>query len=395
MMTATLGFISEHSASRPPAGYTDFARTGPGTLAGRFMRSFWQPVSRARDLAPGRAKPLRVMSEDFTLYRGESGAPHLVAFRCAHRGTQLSTGWVEGDELRCFYHGWKYGPDGQCVEQPAEPEPFCQRIRIKSYPVQEYLGLIFAYLGEGEPPPLPCYHEFEEPGIVENGPPNVWPCNFFNRLENSPDPVHLAFVHRWSPFSESGLVGIPEVSGQETDYGIEVRARRPGDKERITHFHMPNINLISNSGDADEPNATGNGLSINLSWRVPVDDESCMSFNATHIPLTGEAAEQYLARRAQRQPAGRPAAELAEAVLRGELRIEDTTDAANVVNVQDYVAQIGQGAIAPREQDHLGRSDVLVILLRRIWERELRNLAEGRPLKQWQRPERLAMTYGA
>jgi len=90
------------------------------------MRSFWQPVYRAQDLAAGRALPLRIMSEDFTLYRGESGDPHLVAFRCAHRGTQLSTGWVEGDELRCFYHGWKYDGAGQCTEQPAEPEALLQ-----------------------------------------------------------------------------------------------------------------------------------------------------------------------------------------------------------------------------------------------------------------------------
>ena len=61
------------------------------------------------------------MSEDFTLYRGESGSPHCVAFRCAHRGTQLSTGWVEGDELRCFYHGWKYDVDGRCVDLPTMP----------------------------------------------------------------------------------------------------------------------------------------------------------------------------------------------------------------------------------------------------------------------------------
>jgi 5,5'-dehydrodivanillate O-demethylase len=72
--------------------YTDFAHTGPGTLAGRYLRSFWQPVHNVRDLAAGRAKPLKIMSEEFTLYRGESGEPHLVAFRCAHRGTQLSTG---------------------------------------------------------------------------------------------------------------------------------------------------------------------------------------------------------------------------------------------------------------------------------------------------------------
>ena len=84
----------------PKRGLTDYeriVRTGPGTIAGRYLRSFWQPVALLKDLAVGRAKPLRVMSEDFTLYRGETGAPHLLAFRCAHRGTQLSTGWVEGE----------------------------------------------------------------------------------------------------------------------------------------------------------------------------------------------------------------------------------------------------------------------------------------------------------
>src|SRR3954454_15819062 len=141
--------------------YTDFAHTRPGTLAGRLMRSFWQPVRRGDALPPGRAFPIKVMSEEYTLYRGESSEVHLVGFRCAHRGTQLSTGWVEGDELRCFYHGWKYGPDGQCTEQPAEPEPFCNRIRIRSYPVREYLELIFAYLGEGEAPEFPRFPQLE------------------------------------------------------------------------------------------------------------------------------------------------------------------------------------------------------------------------------------------
>src|SRR3954466_4489349 len=115
------------------ADYTDFARTGPRTLAGRFMRRFWQPVELSRDLPPGQTKPIRVMSEDFTLYRGEDGGPHLVAPRCAHRGTQLSTGWVEGDFIRCFYHGWKYNVAGQCVEQPAEDPSFPPKVKIPSY----------------------------------------------------------------------------------------------------------------------------------------------------------------------------------------------------------------------------------------------------------------------
>ena len=58
------------------------------------------------------------------------------------------------------------------------------------------------------------------------------------------------------------------------------------------------------------------------------------------------------------------------------------------------MAQIGQGVIAPRENDHLGRSDTLVILLRQLWEREMHALYEGRPLKQWHRPEKVETVYG-
>ncbi len=136
------------TTARPRAATLDeLACTGPGTLAGRYLRRFWQPVYHAFDLPPGHAKPVRIMSEDFTLYRGEGGAPHLVAFRCAHRGTQLSTGWVEGDCIRCFYHGWKYDQTGQCVEMPAEDPSFPPKVKIASYPTREYLGLLWAYLG--------------------------------------------------------------------------------------------------------------------------------------------------------------------------------------------------------------------------------------------------------
>jgi 5,5'-dehydrodivanillate O-demethylase len=64
----------------------DIWHTGPGTLAGRYLRSFWQPVGRSEELAPGRLKRVKVMSGELTLYRGESGAAHLIGDRCAHRG---------------------------------------------------------------------------------------------------------------------------------------------------------------------------------------------------------------------------------------------------------------------------------------------------------------------
>src|SRR5215472_14886695 len=93
--------VKKRSRHRTTPDYKDFVHTEPGTLNGKYMRLFWQPVYRSKDLARAHPKPIRIMSEDFTLYRGEEGAPHVVAFRCAHRGTQLSAGWVEGDCLRC------------------------------------------------------------------------------------------------------------------------------------------------------------------------------------------------------------------------------------------------------------------------------------------------------
>ena len=129
-----------------------------------------------------------------------------------------------------------------------------------------------------------------------------------------------------------------------------------------------------------------------------MDDTHVKSFVVSLTHLTGEAGETFrekrlaaLARAAQLAPR----MSIAERVLRGEIRSQDIQERTNIVNVQDYVAQVGQGAIADRDHEHLGHSDILVSLFRRIWQRELRNLYEGHPLKQWRRPERLATTEGA
>src|SRR5437870_4926246 len=99
-----------------PTEWEDLVRTGPGTPMGTLLRRSWQPIALSHELAAGRALPARIMGEELTVYRGTSGKPYVVAGRCAHRGTRLHTGWVEGECLRCFYHGWKYDGFGQCVE---------------------------------------------------------------------------------------------------------------------------------------------------------------------------------------------------------------------------------------------------------------------------------------
>ena len=166
------------------------------------------------------------MSEEFTLYRGASDATYVVGFRCAHRGTQLSLGWVEGDCIRCFYHGWKYDGTGQCVEQPAENESFASKVKIRSYPTQEYLGLVFAYLGDGAAPPFPRYPQLETEGVVDVSS-YIRHCNYFNTLENGVDQAHVPFTHSKSNFTRFGLNwDIPKITAEETEYGVAMYGTR-------------------------------------------------------------------------------------------------------------------------------------------------------------------------
>jgi 5,5'-dehydrodivanillate O-demethylase oxygenase subunit len=375
----------EHVNSYTEADYFDHQHTGPGTLAGRYLRLYWQPVARSVDLPSGRAVPITVMSEQFTLYRGESGAVHVVAFRCAHRGTQLSTGWVEGDELRCFYHGWKYDGSGQCTEQPAEPEPFSNRIKIQSYPVMEYLGLIFAYLGEGDAPELPRYPDFEQAyqtAVYERN------CNYFNTMENLEDPVHTHFVHRtrWGP--GPGLWGKKEhlitvLAPEVTEWGWAAGYQRPDGDVTVHGFGMPNIWQAS-------PRERDTGPSVDhysLMWKVPIDDEHHLSFAVTQADGSGNQT-----RPSDRwRKASARAADLTGQVLSGALTVEEAEAIAQqpgeygLAILQDSIAQVGQSAIWTRQDEHLGSSDQGLILRRKLWAQELQALAEGRPLTQWRR----------
>jgi 5,5'-dehydrodivanillate O-demethylase len=376
-------------ASSEKLKFADLKAVGPGTTAGRFLRSFWQPVYVADRLAPGRAVPLRILGEDFTLYRGEGGAAHIVGPECAHRGLALSVGRIEGDCITCFYHGWKYDGVGQCVEQPAEKKSVAQKVKIPAYPTREYLGLIFAYFGEGDPPELATLDVFEGDGLIENRvSTRDWP--FFAQLENSVDEVHFNFTHRQSKFSDVGLnEEIPEILGKETEYGIERVAKR-GNQLRKSYILMPNcmFSLVYYNGK---------GWTEHLSWRVPVDDLTHTNFMADLVHKTGAEADAY--REARAKEAGHtrslePAMSVIKRILAGELHVDEVPDRPDIVLIQDGVAMAGQRTSRNRSDDKLGASDHLVALLRKLWTRELGAIEAGRPLKQWQIPKNLVPTKG-
>jgi 5,5'-dehydrodivanillate O-demethylase len=375
-----------------PPRLRDLFQTGPGTLAGRYLRMFWQPVYRSEDLATGQAAPIRVMSEDLTLYRGQSGKPQVAAFRCAHRGTQLSMGWVEDDCIRCRYHGWKYDQTGQCVEQPGEDEAFAAKIRIASYPTQEYGGLVWTYLGEGDPPPFRRFPDLECDMVVELGPVEIWPCNYFNRMDNICDHHHTVFTHRESMTrtGRADQLKTRQVVLRETDYGIKSQVLVPGRPPVTHHFYMPNVNLIRARGRVDASfGGTPPPHIDRFFWHVPIDDDNCVTYSVDVVPLWGEDAEAFRRRRREDVAAEMALAyQLGDAVLAGKMRIEDIDPGISTYTlflIEDYVTQVGLGKI-DTSKEHLGRIDVGGLLLRNIWLRELRALAEGQPLTQWTTP---------
>jgi len=365
----------------------DCVSTGPGTVAGRYLRQFWQPIYHSADLAVGRPVPLKIMSEHFTLYRGESGEIHLVDASCPHRGTQLSSGWVEGDALRCFYHGWKFDGTGQCVEQPAEDSSYCDRIKLTARPVREYLGLIFAFLGDGLPPEFPLFPEFDAFGGVIEVDSYYRACNYFQNVENALDMSHVAFVHRDNMAAYNGIGRGAQLHSEESDWGVTYTFTRADGRLRVQQFGMPNIFYMTAL-----PTDPGVGWQESLFWWVPIDDLGHMQFSLHRIPVSGESAARVNARHQERRAKiDLPHQRICDQILRGRLSLRDVDKTrVDLVRLQDDIAQVGQGRIADRDRERPGRADTGVIAIRRLWNRELSALLAGGGLKRWKRDWKIA-----
>jgi 5,5'-dehydrodivanillate O-demethylase len=357
--------------------------TGPSTEMGRLLRSFWQPVTLSSRVARGRTLPLTIMGQQLMLYRGESGRAYLVDAHCAHRRTHLQTGWVEGEQIRCIYHGWRYDGTGQCTEMPAERTIKPGQIRIGGYPVHEYCGLVFAWLGEGTAPSfeLPRKDVFERQGCLVIAREQAWPTNWMQQVENSLDAVHVSFVHqagKVGPFGAAVTATVPDLEYQETDAGIRQIAKRGPDNVRISDWTFPNNNhiVVPNSHKGDP------WVDIGI-WNVPVDDLTTSRLQLFALPVAPDspAGQRYMDEH-QKYADYDPVANH-DALFRD--RIFPAESPLALTPAQDYLAIMGQGPIADRENEFLGESDAGIVLLRKLLWREMDALREGKPTKKWKR----------
>src|SRR6267142_1146751 len=231
-------------------------RTGRGTPMGELLRHYWMPVVLSSEIAPGgRVKRVQLLTERLIVYRTPSGQPGIVAEFCPHRSASLYYGRVEADGIRCVYHGWKFGLDGQCLEQPGEPREssFAAKVCTPAYPCVDTGGVIWAYMGPGSAPAVP---ELEWTLLPEDhvfASKRVQDCNWFQAMEGGIDSSHIGFLH--APLDPNDRqvaqeldkasfgVGLAVLTGdraprfdvRDTDYGVLIGARRTQPNGRGAH----------------------------------------------------------------------------------------------------------------------------------------------------------------
>ena len=366
--------LAPFPAVRSPHPADEFSVVENGAVAGRYLAQFWQPIALSRDLAPGKARRVKMLGNFYTLYRGADGSIQCVQDRCPHRGTSLAYGWVEGSSIRCRYHGWKFAAGGQGEEFPAETATYARSLCLRTYPARDYLGVVFAFLGEGETPDFPRFPELEDEAAGELlALAVVLPYNYFQRVENDVDEVHIHYTH--GEFAGSfGLVEVPKISARETEYGMVSTATRSDGSKLHTHALMPNTMLREVVIQQDLTN-----LTIHAAWRVPIDDVSTYSVMIDRVASPEAAIHESLEGMVDPNL-------LATRVMNGEITLEEIDPNHPLLPViQDTVCMAGQGIVADRKAEHLGASDRAIGLLRKIWSRELKALDEGRPITRWRR----------
>lgn len=140
---------------RPATSNLEMTQVGRGTPMGELLRRYWHPIGVSSD-ANTTPRKVRILGEDLILFRDKKGRPGLVYPHCAHRGTSLFYGKVEDEGIRCCYHGWLFDVEGHCKQRPCEPANDVHRHKVRQpwYPVQEFYGLIWTYMGPPEKKPV-------------------------------------------------------------------------------------------------------------------------------------------------------------------------------------------------------------------------------------------------
>jgi phthalate 4,5-dioxygenase oxygenase subunit len=361
-------------------------RVGPGTAMGQFMREYWVPVLRSARLeTAGAPVRVRLLGENFVVFRTADGRVGLFDEACPHRGASLTLARNEGDGLRCAYHGWKLGAGGDLLEvpteQPARRAQFIARTALRHYPVREGGGIIWTFLGAHEPPEFPHFNFMDLPldhvrvsvGII-NG-------NWFQGLEGQLDSAHVGILHSdWvkkSLYHDTG----PRFLFDPQPYGYrEAAVRKMPDGQhyvRVRDYAVPWYSFIPMGNRKDDHL---------LTVSVPVDDEHSAQWDVWYnftrpvAPFPRNAPPNL-----DDNTVGLGTAENGWGQDRQRMR-EGSWSGMAYLRFEDYAVAASQGPIVDRSREYLGSSDTSVNRARRLLLDAVRRFAKGEPAMGLDRP---------
>jgi nitrite reductase/ring-hydroxylating ferredoxin subunit len=377
--------------SAPQRGASDelLVRTGAGTACGEYLRRYWQPLALTREVTDI-PRLIRVLGEELVLFRDRSGRYGLVHKQCPHRRASMEFGVCEDNGIRCCYHGWLFAVDGRILEIPGQPAKVAELVQrqtsLGAYPVKEYRGLIFAYLGPiDRMPEFPVYDTLEIEGQTLVPYRADYRCNWLQVLDAILDPIHTSFLHsRMSraQFSE-GLGELGELLFYEREMSfLGANVRRVDDHVwvRVNELVLPNYTQAGAAFSADGTRPIYYGRTAFSRWVVPIDDENTTAFAWA---IFGERAD----------PESYNTPEGPELIEQGELM--DRPYDARQRFPGDAEAVEGMGRIADQKLEHLVPSDKGIIQYRKRLRKLCRDLEAGneptRVTDYWQSP---IPTYG-
>jgi phenylpropionate dioxygenase-like ring-hydroxylating dioxygenase large terminal subunit len=208
------------------------------------LADFWHPVALSSQLGGERPLAITLLDEELVLYR--SGG-RVVAARdlCVHRGVPVSLGWLEGEELVCAYHGFRYGAEGQCTRVPAQPDlPIPRKLCLQTHLAAERSGVIWVCLSGQPKVPLPEWPELADPALKQmEMAPDLWRCSAARHVENFNDLAHLSWLHAGT-FGNREKSEVPAYEVTATPSGLHFEAdydrysiEQRGGSERLERIH--------------------------------------------------------------------------------------------------------------------------------------------------------------
>jgi phthalate 4,5-dioxygenase oxygenase subunit len=367
---------------------------GPGTPMGTMMRRFWVPALLAEEVAEPDGTPVRVrlLGEDFIVFRDTAGKLGFVDAACPHRLASLGLGRNEEGGLRCIYHGWKFGVDGKCLDMPTEPPGynFADKVSIRSYPTTEIGDMVWVYLGPPDKQPrFPAYDWLTMPREQRAIVKQAQRSNYLQGLEGSIDSAHSWFLHRGSAPDWQKRLAIsadtsPRLEAEDTDYGFRYAAiRRPQQDPdklkyvRVTLWALPFAAFIPRPIDKREV--------LHVAIHVPIDDHHTM-FYGIFASQDGTSPQPHEAWREKLY--ARRGIELDERWMRlagphngwnqdrNAMKDGDFSGINGFPN-EDMAVQESMGHVVDRTREHLGTSDVAIIRMRRRMTESLERSMRG------------------